>query len=158
MAEQLLNGKDYVLQIDTVTPVTAAAGTPANYETLACEVNHEFGIEKETNQASNKCGGGWGRSTFGRKTWSFSGEWQAIDPNSAAPSQASLDVVAGLAANDQEFWVRRGLIDPSSGAFIPYREGVVKLTSYNESAGTDDPFTFTATFEGQDSPILAQTT
>src|SRR5690606_15949484 len=137
MADDLLNGKDYVLQIDTVTPVTNASGTDGNYETLACEVSHDFNIEKETNQASNKCGGGWARSTFGNKTWNFSGEWQAIDPTTADPSQASLDVVAALAANDQEFWVRRGLIDPISGAFLPHREGVVKLTSYTETAGTD---------------------
>lgn len=158
MAEELLNGKDYVLQIDTVTATTANAGTPASYETIACEVSHDFNIEKETNQASNKCGGGWARSTFGNKNWNFSGEWQAVDPTNGSPSSASLNVIAGLAAADQEFWVRRGLIDTTSGKFLPEREGVVKLTSYTETAGTDDPFTFSATFEGQGEPILGSTT
>lgn len=156
--ESLLNGKDYVLQIDTVTPVTAASGAEAEYRTIACEVSHEFGIEKTTNPVSNKCGGGWQRSAFGNKSWTFSYEGQAVDPATIEPSQVSLNEIASLAANDTEFWARRGLLDPTSGAFLPVREGVVKLTSFTETSGTEDPFTFTAEFEGQGEPILDQTT
>lgn len=158
MANDLLNGKDYVLQVDTVTLVTASSGTDGNYETIACEVSHDFNIEKTTNQASNKCGGGWQRSSFGNKNWGFSYEGQAIDPDTAEASSASLNKIAGLAASDTEFWVRRGLIDPASGKFLPVREGVVKLISYTETAGTEDPFTFSAEFEGQGEPILEETT
>ena len=152
--ESLLNGKDFVLQIDTTTPVTADAGTEANYRTIACEVSHEFSIEKETNQVSNKCGGGWSRSTFGNKSWSMSYEGQAVDPDTLEPSDVSLDEIARLAATDQEFWVRRARIDGDTGAYVPYREGVVKATSFNETSGTTDPFTFTVDFEGQGEPIL----
>lgn len=156
--ESLLNGKDYVLQIDTTTPSTSSSGTDGNYHTIACEVSHDFSIEKETNQVSNKCGGGWNRSTFGNKSWTFSYEGQAVDPDTLDPSQVSLDEIAALAAADQEVWVRRARIDGNTGAYIPYREGLVKVTSFSETAGTTDPFTFTADFEGQGEPILAQTT
>lgn len=156
--ESLLNGKDYVLQIDTVTPVTADSGTPANYRTVACEVSHDFNIEKTTNQVSNKCGGGWNRSTFGNKNWGFSGEWQAVDPATGDPSAATLNEMASLAASDTEFWMRRGLFDPLSGKFLPVREGVVKYTNHAETSGTEDPFTFTGEFEGQGEPILGTTT
>lgn len=158
MAEELLNGKDYVIQIDLLTATTATAGTPANYKTVACEVSHEFNIDKETNQAANKCGGGWGRSTNGNKSWGVTGEYQAIDPATGNISQVSVDEMARLAAEDRDFWWRRGLIDSDSGAFIPYREGVVKATGFSETAGTDEPFTFSVTFEGQGAPILGQTT
>ena len=156
--ESILAGKDYVLQIDTETPVTSESGTPGSYRTIACEVSHDFNIEKTTNQVSNKCGGGWNRSTFGNKGWGFSGEWQAVDPSTAEPSAASLNEMAGLAASDTEFWARRGLFDPGSGKFLPEREGVVKYTNHTETSGTEDPFTFTGEFEGQGEPILGTTT
>lgn len=152
--ESLLNGKDFVLQIDTVTPVTADAGTEANYKTIACEVSHEFSIEKETTQVSNKCTRGWGSTTFGDKSWSMSYEGQAVDPETLEPSEVSLTEIAKLAAQDKEFWVRRAHIDGTTGEYVPYREGVVKAVSFNETSNTTDPLTFTVEFEGKGEPIL----
>lgn len=156
--EELLSGKDYVVQIDTVTSTDAASGSEANYETIACEISHELTIDKETNQVANKCGGGWRRSTFGNKGWGASAEYHAIDPNTGEGSQVSIDRVAGLAAADVEFWWRRGLIDPNSGKFLPEREGVVKAINYTETSTTEDPLTFSVEWEGQGALILGSTT
>lgn len=156
MANDTLKGRDYVMEIDTVTAATADRGSDANYNPILCEVSSDFSIETdETTPVSNKCvaQGGWSNNDPNLSSWSFSGEWQAIDPATGDPSAASMDEIAALAASKQKFWARRVLAG-STGVEV-VREGLVWISSYNDTANTDDPFTFTATFTGVGEPLLA---
>lgn len=153
--EITLSGKDYILEIDTTTPITAARG--AAYNPILCEVSSDFNIETDEQAITNKCNNGWGSSNPGNSTFSFSGEFQAIDPTTGDPDAASIDIVAGLAATKQKFWIRRVLKSGLTGTPI-YREGVVWISSYTETAGTEDPFTFTADFNGVGEPVLTAAT
>lgn len=154
--ENTLSGKDYVMSIDTTTPITAPAGT--DYNPILCEVSSDFNIDTDEQTVSNKCGGGWTNSNPNNSSWGFSGEWQAIDPATGDPSAASMDTIVGLAANRTKFWARRSLVDGATGTVQVVREGVVWISSYSDTAGTEDPFTFTADMVGVGQPILAETT
>lgn len=153
--EITLSGKDYVLQIDTVTAITAARG--AAYEPILCEVSSEFNIETDEQTVSNKCNGGWSSSNPNTSSFSFSGEFQAIDPATGDPSAVSMNQIAQLAASRTKFWLKRSLKDPATGVEV-VREGVVWINSYSDTASTDEPFTFTAEFTGVGEPILVAPT
>lgn len=153
--EITLSGRDYLTEIDTTTPITAPRGLA--YNPILCEVSSDFGIETDEQTVTNKCNGGWGSSNPGNSTFSFSGEYQAIDPESAEPSAVSMNTIANLAATKQKFWIRRVLGAGNEGTPI-HREGVVYISSYSDSAGTEDPFTFTITTVGVGEPILTPPT
>lgn len=153
--EQTLSGKDYILQIDTVTAVTAAKGV--TYRPILCEVSSDFNIETDEQTVSNKCNGGWTSSTPNNSSFSFSGEFQAINPTTGEPSAASMNTIAQLAASRKKFWLKRSVKDVATGVEI-IREGVVWISSYTDTAGTEDPFTFTADFTGVGQPLLGPAT
>lgn len=159
MANDTLRGRDYIMEIDTVTLPTAARGSDANYNPILCEVSSDFSIDTDTTTAvSNKCvaQGGWSSEEPNNSTWNFSGEWQAIDPSTGDPSAASMDEIAALAASKQKFWARRVLA--ASGGVEVVREGLVWISSYNDTTNVDDPFTFTATMSGVGEPLLTAAT
>lgn len=156
MANDTLRGSDYVMEIDTTTSITASRGSDANYNAILCEVSSDFSIDTdETTPVSNKCvaQGGWSSTEPNTSTWEFSGEWQAIDPSTGAASAESMDDIAALAASKQKFWARRVLASGTGVQVV--REGLVWISSYNDSTNTDDPFTFTATMTGVGEPLLA---
>ena len=154
--EITLNGKDYILQVDTQTPITAAKGS--NYKPILCEVSSDFSIETDEQTVSNKCGGGWTKSNPNQSSFSFSGEFQAIDPASGDPSAMSITQIAQLAATRQKFWLKRSLQVPGGGGVEIVREGVVWISSYSDSSSTEDPFTFTCDFTGVGEPLLTTST
>lgn len=153
--EITLSGKNYILEVDTVTPVTAARG--AAYNPILCEVSSDFAIETDEQTTTNKCNNGWGSSTPGTSTFSFSGEFQAIDPATGDPDAVTLDVMVNLAATRQTFWLRRKIKEGLTGTEV-YREGRVYIGSYTETAGAEDPYTFTADFVGVGEPITTPPT
>lgn len=153
--EIVLSGRDYILQIDTETPIGAARG--AAYQPILCEVSSDFNIETDEQTVTNKCNGGWGSSNPNNSTFSFSGEFQAIDPATGDPSAASMNEIAMLAASRQKFWLKRSLKDASTGVEV-VREGLVWISSYSDSAAAEEPFTFTADFTGVGEPILTAAT
>lgn len=153
--EIALSGKDYILYVDTTTPITAARG--AVYVPILCEVSSDFNIETDEQTVSNKCNGGWSNSNPNTSSFSFSGEFQAIDPTTGDPSALSMNQVANLAATRQKFWLKRALKDDVTGVEI-VREGVVWINSYTDTASAEDPFTFTADFTGVGEPLLTAAT
>ena len=72
MATTVLNGKDYILEIDEVTAITAPRGSNASYKPILCEVSSTFGIATDEQSVSNKCGGGWANSNPGDSSFTFS--------------------------------------------------------------------------------------
>lgn len=153
--EITLSGKDYILQVDTTTAITAARG--AAYHPILCEVSSDFSIETDEQTVSNKCNSGWTSSNPNNSSFSFSGEFQAIDPATGDPSALSANQIANLAANRTKFWLKRSLMDTATGVEI-VREGVVWISSYSDSSGNEDPFTFTADFTGVGQPNLTAAT
>lgn len=150
--EKTINGKDYIMEIDTETPLSAAGGLA--YRPMVCEVSSTFSITTEEQAVSNGCNGGWANSVPTTSAFSFSGEWQAINPQSGDPDAASMNEIALLAANKRQFWVRRKLVDGKTGVEI-YREGRVWINQYEDTATTEDPFTFSADFVGKGEPIIS---
>lgn len=153
--EDILQGKDYIVEIDATTPTSALRGEA--YLAVVCEVTSTFGIVTEGLAISAGCEGGWDRSKPYRSSWRMGGEWQAINFRTADPSSASLELISELAADQREFWVRRKLIDGRTGQDI-YREGVAWISNYEETASAEDPFTFTAQFNGVGKPKLISST
>lgn len=149
--EQTLSGRDYILEIDITTPISEPKGL--DYRPLLCEVVSSFGISTSDIAISNSCTGRWDTRIPNKSGFTFSGEWQAIDPSTGDPDAYTMNMIAYLAASRTMFWARRKLKGGAMGVEI-YREGVVWINNYEDSAGADDPFTFTADFIGVGAPTL----
>lgn len=149
--EKVLDGKHYIVEIDTDTPVTGEKGL--NYRPVLCEVSSNFTIGTEEIGISSGASVGWANSLPGQSTWDMSGEWQAIDPLTGEPDAVTMNEVAQLAAGKHRFWIRRRLADGRPGAEV-YREGVVWIRGYTDTASAEDPFTFTAEFKGIREPVI----
>ncbi len=149
--EKVLDGKHYIVEIDTDTPVTEVMGL--SYRPVLCEVSSSFGISTEEIGISNGCSLGWANSLPGQSSWDMSGEWQAINPLTGEPDAVTMTEVAQLAAGKRRFWIRRRLADGRAGAEI-HREGVVWIRNYQDTASAEDPFTFTAEFTGIREPVI----
>ena len=155
--EQTLPGMNYVLHIDQTTAVTAARGVAAQYKPILCEVSSDFNIETDEQTSVNKCNGGWANPAPNNSSFSFSGEFQAIDPLTGQPSPVSMNEIAALAASRKKFWLKRSIKDGATGAVV-VREGVVWISSYSDTASAEEPFTFTVEFTGVGAPLLTAAT
>lgn len=151
--EITLNGKDYIIEIDTETPITAASG--AAYRPVVCEISSVFSIQTSELNVSSGDIWDWNESIPDKGAWAMAGEWQAINPTTGDPDAASLADIVDLAISKTKFWIRRKLKDGLTGAEI-YREGVVWINNYEETATTEDPMTFSADFTGTGKPKATQ--
>lgn len=151
MAQETLNGNEYIVFIDSTTAITAAQG--AAYEALMCMVSNGFSISVDAQDVSNKCNDGFGNSSPGTGSWEMSGDGHAIDEATGEPSATSYQSIAQLALDKTKFWAKIAHVDGVGG--IIHREGVVWISSYEETAGTDEPYSFSFTFTGVGKPLLA---
>lgn len=152
--DEVLNGLDYIMFIDTTTPIDSA---PVAYIPVMCETTSSFSGTTDAQEISNKCiAGGFGNSNPGTKTWEFTGEGHAID-ESGSPSRASFETIRDLWKSGQKFWARQANKDPLTG-FVTMVEGVVWVSAYEQTVGTEDPFTFTYTFTGVGEPNFDEAT
>lgn len=152
MNEEVLNGRDYVMFIDTVTAVTAPKGLV--YRAVMCEVSSTFDGTTDEQAVSNKCNRGFKNSNPGDKGFTFAGEAQAID-DTALPSAASLNEIAELWKSGKKFWAKQASIDPSLATPV-FTEGVVWISAYSRTAGNEDAFTFSYTFQGVGEPNFVE--
>lgn len=145
MAIKKLNGNDYILLIDTTTPITATSG--AVYRPVACITT--AGISGTTNviEVSDKCNEGFADAIPGNKTNTITGSGNAID-ETLEPSQASFEELLALYQDGTEFWMK--LANKSGNTETPViREAVGFITDYSETADTDTPYTFDLTFRAK---------
>lgn len=149
--EQILNGRDYVLEIDIDTPIDADKGLA--YRPIVCEVSSSFGISTTDIAISNSCTGRWSSRIPNKSEFSFSGEWQAINPLTGDPDAHSLNMVAFLAGSRRMFWARRKLKTGALGTEV-YREGVVWINRFEDVAAAEEPFVFSADFIGLGAPNI----
>lgn len=152
MAKEALNGKDYWMFIDTVTEITASKG--ANYKAVMCEVSSSFSGTTDEQTVSNKCSGGWANSNPNTKSWTFSGEANAVD-ESGSPSLLSLNAIAELWKSGQKFWAKQAASDPSMLTDV-FTEGVVWVSSFEQTFGNEDAVTFSYTFTGVGEPNFTE--
>lgn len=150
MAQETINGNEYIVFVDSTTAITATSG--AAYEALMCMVTNGFSISVDAQDVTNKCNDGFGNSSPGTGSWEISGDGHAID-EAGTPSATSYQTIAELALAKTKFWAKIGKADASDG--LIHREGVVWISSYEETAGTDEPYSFSFTFTGVGKPLLA---
>lgn len=153
MAQETLSGKDYIVFFDTTTAITEPSGTAANYEPLMCMVTNGLSLNRDSIEITNKCNDGWGNSNPGNGSWEITGDGHAID-EAGTPSATSYQTIAELALAGTKFWAKIADVD-TTGESIIHREGVVWVSSYEETAGTDEPYSFSFTLTGVGQPLLA---
>lgn len=144
------NGSDYIILIDTVTPITAASGTIDNYRPVLCGTSNGLNLEFESISFRNKCDGGYDRTESGYGTWGFDLDGHAIGIRYADRlTQANFQEVAMLAIKKRKFWAKMSNL---TGNIV--REGVVRIGSYRETAEMDTPYSFSVSFVGIGEPIF----
>lgn len=144
MAVEKLNGNDYILLIDTTTPITSEAG--AAYDPVMCMSSNGISITIEGIEVSDKCNDGWAGSLPGNGSWEITGTGNAID-ETLEPSAASYQTLFELAVSKQRFWMKLANKPANTNTAI-IREGIGYISSYSETADTDTPYTFDLTFTG----------
>lgn len=149
MAErEFKNGTEFVLYIDTVTPITAespAAPDSPNWRMIACLNTN--GIEGSTDEidTTTKCSGNWKSAIPGDRNWTMSGDGAAVDlSDEEALIEANYNELLKLWADGEQFWVSS--FDASREIF---RAGVTYLSAYSESADRNTLFSFSSTFMGK---------
>jgi len=149
----MYNGTDIIIFVDTLTPLTAASGTTANYRPLVCGTSNGFQMEGESIVFRNKCDGGFENSVTGYITWDFNVDGHAYALKSSEKLlKANFNEVASLMVEKQVFWARMASLDNSVR-----REGKVRISSYKETADMDNPYSFNVSFTGIGKPIIEAT-
>lgn len=147
-----MNGTNYLVFIDVITPRTALRGNPENYRPVVCGVTNGFNMSFESIQFRNKCDKGWENSESGYGSWGLSLDGQAIALRNAEKLiKANYDEVANLAVKKRVFWAKMG--DLSNKRVI---EGLVRIGSYSETADLEEPYTFQVEFVGLGEPIIEE--
>lgn len=154
MAEVLLATGYYIYADFTTDPKTNDYGTPANYKLVACTTSNGFTLGREEIDVSNKCSEGWSDSLSGRGSFGFSLDGQLV---SLLEDEEALKVTNQellQAMLDQKAFFMK-LTDLNETV---YREGKVRLTSYDETAGNQEAYTFTASASGLGVPRIVAPT
>lgn len=147
-----LNGTDYLLFIDLVTPLANSRGTLANYRLIACGTSNGFSMDIEGISTRNKCDGGYDSSQSGYLSWGMDMDGFAVGlKNSEKILKANFNEIAELAKSKRIFWLKW---EDSQTSVT--REGKVRISSYRETASMEDPYSFTVSFVGIGEPYLAE--
>lgn len=156
MAKKFLNSNLYILWADLTTDPDSNA-TPSNYRPVACLVNVSFNGSTESIDVSNKCtGSGFADPEPGQSSWTIDFDGHAID-ESQDSQRDSYQTLMEAWASKQKFFAK--ITNASNGeGTVVFREGVGFLSSFSESAGTNDVYAFSGTFTGKGNPKLAPTT
>lgn len=145
-----LNGTAYILWIDTVTPLTAERGDPDEYRPVMCGISNGFAMDIESISTRNKSDGGYDQSEAGYLTWNFDMDGHAIGIKMTEKAiKANFQEIAELALNKSTFWTKMEDLESTIT-----REGKTRISSYRETAGLEEPYSFTANFIGVGKPIM----
>lgn len=152
MEEQL--GTGYVIEVDTVTALTANRGTEANYKIIACLTSNGFDGTTAAQSTDNKCNGRYSSSKPGVLSWSMSFEGVVVSLVAGeAATRANAQEIATIWKDGKTcFWRWTN----AAGEFV--REGKAWISAYNESAPNNEAYTFTGTLTGVGEPFLTPAT
>lgn len=148
MASRNLDGNDYIVFIDTVTDPSQTVNTSTNYRPVICMQTNGIGGTTDTIDVSDKCGNGYADPIPGGSSWEITGTGNAVD-EAMNPSKASYQELFTLWKNKEAFWMKIANKPDGNGTPI-IREGVGMITSFTETADTDNPYTFDFTFTGKE--------
>src|SRR5690606_14656159 len=103
MAISKLNGNDYIVFIDTTTPITDAAG--AAYRPVVCSSSAGISGSRAVIEGSDKCNDGFADALPGNATNTITGTGNAID-ETLEPSADSFEELLNLYQDGTEFWMK----------------------------------------------------
>lgn len=136
MADRFENGKDYLLFIKP----------EATWLTVACITTNGFEGTTDTIDGSSKCSDGWSGGAAGNKSWTMNADGNAIDAG-LLPSEASFKALFDLWKSGETVPIK---IAKVGSTYVRYGEAYI--SSYSETQGNNEPFTFSATFQGVGEP------
>lgn len=142
---QYIDGKDVILFIKRVNAVVPET----TFRAVACLESNDFGGGREKKTVNNKCTDGWEDGIAGNGNWQMTGSGQAIS-NPTAGAELNYQELAEIWAAGESVEIKMANVDGSY-----YRGGFAMITDYSESANTDDPMGFDATFSGLGAPVMA---
>jgi TP901-1 family phage major tail protein len=138
-----IDGKDVVLFIKRIN----ATVPETTFNTIACLDSNDFSGSVEKKVVNNKCTGGWEDGIAGNGTWSITGSGQAITDTEAA--EVNYQILADI-------WIKKEVVEikmaNADGSY--YRAGEALVTDFSETASTDEPLSFTITFNGLGLPVI----
>lgn len=154
MAISKLNGNDYIVFIDTTTPITDAAGVA--YRPVMCISSAGISGSRAVIEVSDKCNDGFADALPGNATNTITGTGNAID-ETLEPSADSFEELLNLYQDGTQFWMK--IANKSGSTATPViREAIGFLTDYSETADTDTPYTFDFTLRAKGRFNTVQTT
>lgn len=146
--QDLQNGKEYLVYINTTTAITATtppAADSAAWKMLMCINNNALAFTRNGIDATSKCTDGWADQLPGDGSWSVTAEGQSIPVATAdLTTQQSGEQIMALAIAGTSFWA--AIFDPE---VTSYRVGVVYISALNETYNNNAIFSFNATLTGR---------
>lgn len=152
MANTFLNGRNVVLFIDTVTPVTAVltAVTTANAIMVACLTSNGFDATTSAIATTTKCSGSFAESLDGEKGWTMTAEGQSIGLT-VGDLRKNHNALFKLWRSGTPFWAF--LMDQTASEdSITIRYGVARIDSFSDSQPDNDAQTFSISLTGIGQP------
>lgn len=152
MANTFLNGRNVVLFIDTVTPITTAltAVTVDNAVMVACLKSNGFDGTTSAIATTTKCSGSFAESLDGEKGWTLSAEGNAISL-AVGDLRQNHNKLFKLWRAGTSFWAF--LMDQeTSESSVTIRYGVARIDSFADSQPDNDAQTFTIKLTGIGKP------
>lgn len=144
--DNVLNGKQTLLYIDTVTPITTpglSVDVPGSFELVACLTDNSFEGTRDAIDTTSKCSGLFKDSMPGEIGWTFSGNGNAISIESG-DDRLSHNALFQLWKNGTTFWVAQFDDELES-----VRYGLAYITSFSEANPNNAAKTFSITLQGK---------
>lgn len=151
-------GTEFIIEIDTDTLTAtpnATRGVSDNFRTVVCLVSNGVDATAADQETTNKCSDGFKTSQSGVKSWSISGNGQAIsDTQATADDYANFNELMSLWKSGKPFFARI----TNAANTLYYREGLVYVSSDNETQPNQEAITFDITLTGIGELFLAPPT
>lgn len=147
-----LNGRNTVLFIDTVTPITTELDevTVENAVMVACLTSNGFNGTTSAISTTTKCSGSFAESLDGEKGWTIDAEGQAIELG-VGDLRKNHNALFKLWREGTTFWAF--LMDQTSEEdSVTIRYGLARIDSFNDSQPDNDAQTFTISLTGVGRP------
>lgn len=145
MADNFVNGTDYLLYIDTTTALDAPLADvdfPGDFKLAACLDDNGFDGSTDQIDTSSKCSGMFKSSLAGQIGWTMSANIKWIKPGVGDTRLSNNDLFALWKAQTR-FWVAQFDTDE-----ITVRFGVAYISSFSEASANNAVATASITLQG----------
>src|SRR5690606_32632257 len=129
--------------------ISASRGNLQHYRPIVCGTGNSFNSSVAEIDVSNKCDGGWRNTRPGYGSWGLDVDGFAVGLKIAEKlAKANFQELLDLHINKRLFWAV--MCDEDRNI---YREGVVWISSFDESANNNEAYSFSASMVGTKKPI-----